>query len=335
MRFILSDEQRDFSSSIDSQLASANTAAVSRAWAAGDSAPGLKLWSQLAEQGLNALVVPEEAGGMGATAVELVIALELLGNHVAPGPWVESAAFLPLALGDPALLESLAQGAIGTVAVGPHVPYALDADVADHVFVMSGDALSRARVGEMKRSVDGTRRLFAVTPDHVSRETGSQESVGTADVEAAFDLAVLATSAQLLGLGERLLADSVTYAKQRKQFGREIGSYQAIKHALADVRIALDFARPLVQGAAVVSTTSMDTFARDVSAAKVACSDAAYLASRTALQVHGAIGYTQEFDLSLWITKVRALVTAWGTPAFHRARVLSALVESLETSGGQ
>ena len=95
---------------------------------------------------------------------------------------------------------------------------------------------------------------------------------------------MLATAAQLLGAGERVLADSVAYVKQRKQFGREIGSYQAIKHALADVRIALDFARPLVFGAALGAI--------DVSAAKVACADAAYLASRTGLQVHGAIGYT-------------------------------------------
>jgi len=144
--------------------------------------------------------------------------------------------------------------------------------------------------------------------------------VATGDLDAAFDLAVLATAAQLLGLGERILADTVTYAKQRKQFGREIGSYQALKHQLADVRIALDFARPLVQGAA------LDPTPRDVSAAKIACADAAYLASRTGLQVHGAIGYTQEFDLSIWLTKVRALVTAWGTPAAHRARVLEALV---------
>ena len=118
-------------------------------------------------------------------------------------------------------------------------------------------------------------------------------------------------AAQLLGLGEHLLDASVAYVKQRRQFGREIGSYQAIKHRLADVRIALDFARPLVFGAALGEVPA--------SAAKVACGDAAYLAARTALQVHGAVGYTRELDLSLWITKVRALVTAWGTPAFHRA----------------
>jgi len=114
--------------------------------------------------------------------------------------------------------------------------------------------------------------------------------------------------------------------QQRRQFGREIGSYQAIKHQLADVRIALDFARPLLLGAALAQDSADGP--RDVSAARVAAGDAAYLASRVGLQVHGAIGYTQEFDLSLWITRVRALVTAWGTPSFHRGRVLAALTVS-------
>jgi alkylation response protein AidB-like acyl-CoA dehydrogenase len=159
-------------------------------------------------------------------------------------------------------------------------------------------------VGERRDSVDRTRRLFAVSGAVVAWD-------------AAFDHAVLAVSAQLLGAGERVLADSVAYAQQRRQFGRGIGSYQAIKHALADVRIALDFARPVAYGAALGEIGA--------SAAKVACADAAYLASRTALQVHGAIGYTQELDLSIWITKVRALVTAWGTPAHHRATILAGL----------
>jgi alkylation response protein AidB-like acyl-CoA dehydrogenase len=290
MRFELTEDQRDFAGSLDSLLASSDTVSVARAWADGDAGPGLKLWARLAEQGLTMLATE-------ATPVEVCIAFEALGRHAVPGPWVESAAYLPLALGHE--VEGVA-----TLALPPHVPYALDADVADAVYVGSTPATS---VGERVVSVDRSRRLFEVTGD------------GEAHPEA-FDLAALATAAQLLGLGERILDDTVTYAQQRKQFGREIGSYQAIKHHLADVRIALDFARPLVWGAALEPTS------RDVSAAKVACADAAYLASRTGLQVHGAIGYTQEFDLSIWLTKVRALVTAWGTPAFHRARVLAALV---------
>lgn len=300
MRFVLTDDQRDLAAALEGLLASSDTASVARAWADGDHGPGSKLGSRLADIGLNELATE-------ATPVELCVAFEALGRHAVPGPWVESAAYLPIALGRD-LGDTWA-----TVAVPPHVPYALDADIVTDVYVAVHGELRTATANDAVASVDRTRRLCPVTPG---------ELVEHGDLDAAFDLAVLATAAQLLGLGERILADTVTYAKQRSQFGREIGSYQAIKHALADVRIALDFARPLVHGAALSPS------ARDVSAAKIACADAAYLASRTGLQVHGAIGYTQEFDLSIWLTKVRALVTAWGTPAFHRARVLEALVGS-------
>lgn len=276
MRFELDADQRDFAAALDSLLASADTVAVARAWADGDHGPGIKLWSRLSDIGVTSLATDD-------TPVEMCLAFEALGRYAVPGPWVESVAYLG------------AEDGIHTVALPPHVPYALDADIADNV----------TDVGAEHASVDRTRHLFEVA--------------GQGDVDqAAFDRAVLAVSAQLLGLGERILTDSVAYVKQRKQFGREIGSYQAIKHALADVRIALDFARPLVYGAALGEVPA--------SAAKVAAGDAAYLSSRTGLQVHGAIGYTQELDLSIWLTKVRALVTAWGTPAYHRARLLEELV---------
>ncbi len=300
MRFLLTDEQRDFGAALDQLLGASDTVAVARAWADGDTKPGLKLWSRLAEQGLTVLATE-------ATPVEVCVAFEALGRYAVPGPWVESAAYLPVAFGRET------EG-VETVAVQPHVPYALDADVADKVWLELEDDAWPANVGAMHRSVDPTRRLF---------DLDAAAPVSHAALGPAFDLAVLATSAQLLGCGERLLDDTVEYAKQRRQFGREIGSYQAVKHALADVRIALDFARPIVFGAAVTGSG-----ARDVSAAKVAAGDAAYLASRVALQVHGAIGYTSEYDLSLWITKVRALVGAWGTPAFHRARVLEAVTSA-------
>lgn len=133
-------------------------------------------------------------------------------------------------------------------------------------------------------------------------------------------LPVLAGAAYLLGAGERLLADAVAYVQQRRQFGRAIGSYQAIKHQLADVRIALDFARPLVFGAACEPSD------RGFSAAKVGAFDAAYLASRTALQVHGAIGYTLECDLSIWMGRVLDLKAVGGTPQRHRERILASLL---------
>ncbi|MDX2766451.1 acyl-CoA dehydrogenase family protein, partial [Streptomyces europaeiscabiei] len=125
-----------------------------------------------------------------------------------------------------------------------------------------------------------------------------------------------AVAAQALGVGLALLDRTVAYVGQRTQFGVPIGSFQAVKHRLADAKVALEFARPLVLGAAV----TLDPV--DVAAAKVTACEAAYATARTALQLHGAIGYTAECDLSLWLTKARALRSAWGGPAECRGTVL-------------
>ncbi|QIK66245.1 acyl-CoA dehydrogenase [Nocardioides sp. HDW12B] len=319
MRFTLTDEQRGFAAALTDLLSGADVPAATRAWARDEPDAGLALWRRLAEQGVCGLAVPEEAGGLGASPVDLCVAFEALGRSGVPGPWVESAAYLPALLSDPDALGRLADGEVGTVAVPPLVPRALDAAVASQVYVVQGTTVSTARLGATHDSVDPARRLVEVDAADPVAE------VDASALERAFDQAVLAVSAQLLGLGEHLLATTVTYVKQRRQFGREIGSYQALKHQLADVRIALDFARPLVLGAAVTFDGSVSVRSRDVSAARVRVGDAAYLAARTALQLHGAIGYTEEHDLSLAILKVRALVGTWGGAAFHRARVLEAL----------
>lgn len=323
MRFELTAEQRAFAASLDEVLAGADTPSLVRSWAAGDHGPGLKLWARLADLGVTALLVPEAAGGIDASRVDLVVAFEALGRHAAPGPWIESAAYLPTLLASlpgGELLPRLAEGAVATVAVPPHTPRALDADAAQHVLLVtpSGE-VRRAVPGALRRSVDPARRLVEVTPG---------ELLATAPATtAAYDVAVLACAAQLLGLGEHLLERTVAYAGQRRQFGRPIGEYQALKHALADVRVRLDFARPLLYGAALALDAGTAEAARDVSAAAVAVVGAAHLAAGTALQLHGAIGFTAEYDLSLWLLKVRALAAAWGTPSQHRSRVLEALTE--------
>ena len=239
MRFALTDEQRGFGDSLGDLLRASDVVAVARSWAKDDTAPGLALWRRLADQGLCALVVPEASGGLGGHPVDLAVAFEQLGRHAVPGPWVESAAYLPALLGDasPDVVASLAEGAVGSVRVARHGVHALDADVATHLF-LADDEVRPAAVGPRAHSLDPARRLFEVSPG------GDQLQVGDEAHEHAFDLAVLACSAQLLGLGEHLLEVTVDYVKQRTQFGRPIGSYQALKHQLADTRIALDFARP-------------------------------------------------------------------------------------------
>lgn len=314
MKFALDEQQRDFAASIDAALGAADLPGAVRAWSAGDTALGRKMWEQLANLGVTALAVPEKFDGIEAHPVDLVVAIERLGRWCVPGPVAESIAVAPvlLASGDHAeRCAGLASGElIATVALPPQAPRAVDANVAGLVLLAGEDGVTEATPGEVHESVDPSRKLFDVTA------TGA---AWQADVMRAYEFGALATAAQLIGAAEALRDGAVDYAKQRTQFGRVIGSYQAIKHKLADVHIAIELARPLVYGAAL----TMDP--RDVSAAKAAASEAGLLAARSALQTHGAIGFTQEHDLSLLLLRVQALRSAWGTPEEHRRRVLEAL----------
>jgi alkylation response protein AidB-like acyl-CoA dehydrogenase len=329
MRFALSTEQTDFAASLRDLMASTKTPQLIRAWADGDSGPGIALYRQLADAGVTGLGIAEEFGGLGAHPVDLAIAFVEIGRAGVPGPIVESAAVVPAllqSLNDDALaqrwLPGIAEGtALASIALSSAVPRALDADVADLVLRVDNASLEQVTPTSQLRSVDAARRLFEVKSGSVLA-SGDDVNISAAK---AFDLGVLATSAQLLGAGHALLTMATDYAKSRVQFGRPIGQFQAIKHHLADALVGLEMATPLLYGAAIAVGNSDAKASRDVSAAKIACGDAAYVAARKALQVHGAIGYTAEYDLSLWLTKVRALVTAWGTPADHRGRVAAAL----------
>lgn len=320
MHFEIDASQREFVASIDGALAAADVPAAIRAWSTGDTGPGRAVWATLAELGVTALAVAEEFDGVGAHPVDLVVAIECLGRWGVPGPVTESLAVAPLLLAQDDRSAALAAGElIATVAHPPRVPRAVDADFAGLVLLASDGHVHDAQAGARHASVDPARRLFDVTASGEARR---------ADAATAFDFGALTTAAQLVGAGQAMLDGSVEYAKQRSQFGRVIGSYQAIKHALADVHIALDLARPLVYGAALSLADRSPDAARDVSAAKVAASDAALLSARTSLQTHGAIGYTQEHDLSLLLLRVQALRSAWGDPTWHRHRVLQELASS-------
>jgi len=305
-------------------LADADVPGAARRWASGDLAPGLAVWRRLAGLGVTALAVPEKQGGLGASQLDLVMACEELGHHAVPGPVAESLAAGPVLLSDMGScgewLAGLAAGdLIATLAAPPQVPFAACAEAAGLVLFAEDGVVGRAGAGARFRSVDPSRSLTEVHRGPVLAE-------GMAGAVArALDFGALACSAQLLGAGRALLEASVRHAGLRVQFDRPIGAFQAVKHRLADVAIGLEFARPLLEAAGVALAGDEPAAGRDVSAAKVACAEAAHRAARAALQVHGAIGYTAEHELSRFLLQVRALVPAWGSPAEHRARVLREL----------
>ncbi|HSR83210.1 MAG TPA: acyl-CoA dehydrogenase family protein [Streptosporangiaceae bacterium] len=338
MDFAVAPEHKQFAAALHDMLAAADGLAAARGWSSGDRGPGLKIWRALADAGVTALAVPADRGGLDAHPAALVMACEEIGHHAVPGPVAESLAVAPQLLAAASgpetggFLAQLAAGdLIATVAAPPLAPYAADTEVAGLVLLAEPELgqISVGRPDPGRRSVDPARTVAEVAVDRLI----AAGSLAAKAIARAVDCGALATSAQLLGAGRAMLEASARHARERVQFGRPVGSFQAVKHQLADVLIGLEFARPLLYAAAVALAADSSTATRDVSAARVACADAAQRAARAGLQVHGAIGYTAEHDASLWLAKIEALRRAWGSQAWHRAQVLAALCDRRAACG--
>jgi alkylation response protein AidB-like acyl-CoA dehydrogenase len=338
MKFTFTEDQLLFQSSVRNLLEKECTAERLRALWDTETGRSPELWSTLAEIGLLGLLVPEDRGGLGMSEIDLILLLEETGRVALPEPIVETAAIgVPLLRDAPA--GALAARWLGRVASGEAVltvghaanPFVTDAHVAhllllqheDEVHAVTKDAVAL----EWQECNDASRRLFTVDWTPTDETRIAQGEKGHRLLEAAFDRGALATAAQALGIAQQLVDLAVDYAKQREQFGRPIGSFQAVKHMLANVQVRIEFARPVVYRAA--HSIARDSAARgiDVSHAKAAACEAAVLAAKTALQVHGAIGYTWEVDLHLWMKRAWALEAAWGTGLWHRARIGKAVLD--------
>ncbi len=313
MRFAFSEEQLALRDAVRAFLDNECPPKVVRdAWTNDSGRSGL--WQRLGEMGVLGLLVPEAQGGFGGHELDLVLVLEETGRAALPEPIVEHAA-VALPLIDDGRVSAAAAGDL-TVTVAPPsglVPYGGHADLVlfDDAFV-EPSALSL----QPHESVDGSRRLYETAAPPISIDV------------ASLDRAALGVAAQLIGLADRMLTMTVEYAKERHQFGVPIGSFQAVKHHLANVALALEFARPLVYRAAWSITHDDDARSVHVSMAKARASKAALLAGRVALQVHGAIGYTTEYDLHLWMKRAWALAAAWGDAAWHDDRVGRAILDA-------
>ena len=322
MEFGFSDDQLAFRDAVRDLLASGcPPAAVRAAWSPDHAGYDAELWSQLGSMGVLGMLAPEDAGGLGLTEVDLVLLLEESGRVALPGPIVEHAA-----VAVPLLASA------GSPWVGPAVAGGVAATFSDDAARIGwgavADVVLVAHGGDV-RLVDVSASTPLESVDRSRRDVAAPDATGpalAADAALALDRAVLGSSAQQCGLAARMIEMTVEYTGARRQFGVPIGSYQAVKHHLADALLQLEHARPAVYRAAWSCAVGAPTRGRDVSMAKVMADRAGAGAARAALQCHGAIGYTWEHDLHLWMKRVWVLERLWGTTAAHRARVADAVV---------
>jgi alkylation response protein AidB-like acyl-CoA dehydrogenase len=307
---------------------------VRSAWSTAADGARQTLWTRLTQLDLLGAAVPESRGGLGLTEVDLLPMLVEVGRAAVPVPVAETVAVLAPLLaeaGDPT-------GELDALVAGHRVATAeLATDLRTGAGPLHwGGCSSRAlvREGTSLRLVDlSTAELVPVpTVDGSLAATvlpapgsGTLLDVGPEVLERAWLRGVLATSAQLLGLAQRQLDLAVGYVAERRQFGVPVGSQQAVKHQLADALMALRFATPVVQRAAFSLSTGDPQARAHVAAAKAMTSGMAGRVARTAIQVHGAIGYTVEYDLHLYVKRSWALAAAWGGEAHHRGVVATSL----------
>lgn len=297
-----------------------------------------ELRGKMAEQGLTALSVPEAQGGLGMDDITWALLTQELGYYaiadsMADTAYVATGLLNALPAGTrlrEELLSRIAEGS-ARIAVGHSVnPLVADVHLADVVLQEhQGEihALYRDDIGfERNPSIDSSRRLSRVNfePSDATRLVGSEQ--GRAVWSETLNRGALAVAGQSLGLAQRMLDLSVDYVTQRKQFGKPIGSFQAVKHKLADVASKIEFAKPVLYHAAHALAHNQATANLNVSHAKLACCEAAWLAARHGIQVHGAMGYTWEVDLQMFMKRAWALDSAWGDRAFHTSRVAETLL---------
>ena len=298
------------------------------------------VWQQICDMGWPALRVPEADGGSGLGMQEFCALAEELGAALVPEPLIPCAMAARLLAGAP-----LAQ-----LITGEKIVIAAWQESFNSLATVGATRCIDGRVSGRKRFVpmaDGADAFVVTTADgpvlvqadapglslvvEPTQDGGcfgtlsladapAQSCVG--DVAAALDEAVLATSAYLLGLTERAFAMTLDYLTTRKQFGRPIGSFQALQHRAVDLRIQIALTRASVESAAATldSAPAPEVRQAAVSRAKARAAETAMLVTRQAIQLHGAIGYTDEYDVGLYLRKAMTLANLYGSADVHRAR---------------
>ena len=331
MRFAFTNEHRELAAAVRDMLdKECSPSQLREAWA-GDGFDSRR-WHALADMGVLGLLVSDDQGGLGLGDTDAVLVWQECGRAAVPEPVLDTTVAAPL-------LGEVTSDVI-SVTHALH-PYALAADHADQIVHLGNGEAWITHPRELVPSVDGSRRLTSTDRSGrgpMSSTTSARGQNGldvdAAEVERAVNRAVVAHAAALCGLGERMLDLTVAYVKERHQFGRPIGSFQAVKHHCADALLALELARPLVWRAAWSIEHGDPAASVHASMAKARASEAALEVARRALQCHAAIGYTTEYELHMYMKRAWAWARAWGDPAHHYDRIASATVDPEESADG-
>jgi alkylation response protein AidB-like acyl-CoA dehydrogenase len=331
MRFLPTTEQLALADAVREALVKECSPAVLRR--STDPMQRRRVRAAIAGLGIGGMTVDERFGGLGLDQRDAVGVLHETGRAAAPGPIAETFAVAQVLQAAPdtkaaqAWLPRIATGeAVASVGLGP-APLVAWADDADLLVLQAGSALHAVPTADVglveNRSIDPTRRVFTVEwqPGSASLIADGADIVGVLR-----DHVLLGVAAQLTGLAGHILDLSVKHVTTREQFGRPLGVFQAVQHRLADVAVAVDFAIPVVARAACSLAERAPSSERDTAMAKVFASNAAECAAYAGLQLHGAIGYTQEHDFHLYALRAWVLALAYGDAHRHRARVADDLL---------
>jgi alkylation response protein AidB-like acyl-CoA dehydrogenase len=325
MNFDLDDEQREIQSTAKDFLASRFKAEKVRELAEARSYDD-DLWKEIAELGWAGIAIPEEDGGQGLGMVELAVLLEQSGFACAPSPLLGTAgaALVIAAAGSdeqraewlPKLASGEATGAFGGVSDGDSTLFC-DLPTADVAVVFDGDGALLAPASDLDfepvEAIDATRSYATVSAPAGERLEG--------DVDAGRDRLAVAIAAELTGVGQRALEMAVEYARERQQFGRQIGAYQAVSHRCAAMLLGVEESRALTLYAAWAADAEPESLPMAAAMAASRSADAAWEATASALQVFGGIGFTWEHDLQFWLKRSRVAGRMLGSPREHRDRV--------------
>ena len=363
MYFDLTDEQQAIKQTAHDFLASRFKYERLREIAAGDSGFDEGLWKEMAELGWAGLALPEEWGGQGLGIVDLAVLFEEMGYVCAPSPLLSNTIvglaiaaggsdeqkerwLAPLAAGEkrgtPALFDAGLPVEIGRFAMAAEADgdsvllsgektLVMDAASADFFLVATADGHRHIVDGAAsgvtvipEESIDPTRRLSSVRFEGV--RAGATLPGAGEDYVPVFLRACVALAAESTGLAQRALDMSVAYAKDRQQFGRPIGAYQAVSHRCAQMLLETENSRSAVYGAAWAADAEPESLPLAACMAKAYASDAGWRVPDAAIQVHGGIGFTWEHDLHFFLKRGRANAASLGDPKWHRERVADAVL---------